>query len=183
MMLVSFASLNLIFASFPICNSIYKTPVKIWQKISYSTPILDCQFEPSCSNYFIHAVDSIGIVSGTIIGADRIIRCNPAARHYHHQKQNPKFHHDNRLINYVSINRNKYPNSQFVKYSIIPGLGRYKSGREIDALFSFLMVAGSYYNSYKFQKNHPNISGFYFVIGSIFWAADFYGTWRTNNSK
>ena len=176
-------SIGSIFGSTPILRTIYNAPIKLWQKMSYSTTILDCQFEPSCSNYFMHAVDSVGIISGTIIGTDRIIRCNPSARYYHLQKQNPKFHIDGRLIDFVSykINSSKYPN-KYLFYPIIPGLGRAKSGRKIDGLFSFLMVVSSYYNGYKFQNNHPYISRFYFTLGSIFWVADFYGTWRSFKS-
>ena len=90
--LIILVSVNIIFTSENPVKKIYKYPFKLWQKLSYSTTILDCQFEPSCSNYFIQAVDSAGIVKGTIIGADRIIRCNPGARHYHLQKSNPKFY-------------------------------------------------------------------------------------------
>ena len=35
------------------------------------------------------------------IGVDRIVRCNHGARHYHLQKHHPKFHIDDRLIDFV----------------------------------------------------------------------------------
>ena len=113
------------FASIPNLKSIYTIPAKIWQHLSYSFPILNCQFEPSCSNYFVQAVDSVGIIGGTIISADRIVRCNTYAKYYHLQKPKPKFHRDGRLLDYVSYEKNKIkiPN-KYVFYSIIPGLGR-----------------------------------------------------------
>ena len=175
-------SIGSIFCSPSLFKSIYKTPVKLWQKLSYSTPILDCQFEPSCSNYFIHAVDSTGIISGTIIGADRIIRCNPGARHYHLQKNEPQFHDDGRIIDYVSFDKKANNQPDYLYYSIIPGLGRAKNGRKVDGIFSFLTISSSLFRGYKFKKAHPNISVFYFTLGSIFWIADFYGTWRSSKS-
>ncbi|MEK6236050.1 MAG: membrane protein insertion efficiency factor YidD [Planctomycetales bacterium] len=39
-----------------------------------------CRFEPSCSAYFIQAVEKYGAVRGTLQGAWRICRCNPFCR-------------------------------------------------------------------------------------------------------
>ena len=36
-----------------------------------------CRFEPSCSNYFIQAVEKYGAVVGAWKGAMRILRCHP----------------------------------------------------------------------------------------------------------
>lgn len=36
-----------------------------------------CRFHPTCSNYFIQAVEKHGAVSGSVRGAWRILRCNP----------------------------------------------------------------------------------------------------------
>jgi uncharacterized protein len=41
-----------------------------------------CMFEPSCSHYGQEAVNSFGFVRGTIVTADRLIRCNPYAATY-----------------------------------------------------------------------------------------------------
>lgn len=43
------------------------------------SPIIgrQCRFHPTCSNYYIQAVQKYGFVSGTIRGAWRICRCNP----------------------------------------------------------------------------------------------------------
>ena len=183
LILIILVSVNIIFTSENPFKIIYKSPVKLWQKISYSTPILDCQFEPSCSNYFLHAVDSTGILPGTIIGADRIIRCNPAARHYQLQNPKSKFYDDGRLIDYVTYKKNINPKYKFLKYAVIPGLGRYKLGREIDGFFSFLFVINSLYKGINHFENNPYKSGIYLSIGTLFWAADFYGTWRISNSN
>lgn len=36
-----------------------------------------CKYHPSCSNYFIGAVEKHGVILGTIRGVWRILRCNP----------------------------------------------------------------------------------------------------------
>lgn len=36
-----------------------------------------CRFEPSCSQYFIEAVQKYGPIKGTLKGIWRILRCNP----------------------------------------------------------------------------------------------------------
>ena len=40
----------------------------------------NCRFEPSCSQYFILAVRKYGAVRGALLGAWRIVRCNPFCR-------------------------------------------------------------------------------------------------------
>jgi len=43
------------------------------------SPIMgkQCRFEPTCSNYFIQAVQKYGAVRGSLKSAWRICRCNP----------------------------------------------------------------------------------------------------------
>lgn len=43
------------------------------------SPIIgrQCRFEPTCSNYFIEAVDKYGALCGTWRGIRRIGRCHP----------------------------------------------------------------------------------------------------------
>ena len=36
-----------------------------------------CRFHPSCSEYFIGAVRKYGVLSGTVRGVGRILRCHP----------------------------------------------------------------------------------------------------------
>jgi putative membrane protein insertion efficiency factor len=36
-----------------------------------------CRFQPTCSNYYIQAVEKYGAVRGSLKGAWRICRCNP----------------------------------------------------------------------------------------------------------
>ena len=45
----------------------------------FLSPLLgrNCRFSPTCSNYFIQAVQKYGAVRGSLRGAWRIARCNP----------------------------------------------------------------------------------------------------------
>lgn len=36
-----------------------------------------CRFYPSCSSYFIEALEKHGIFIGTFLGIKRVLRCNP----------------------------------------------------------------------------------------------------------
>lgn len=49
------------------------------------SPLLgrNCRFTPTCSNYFIQAVEKYGPVSGSLRGIWRICRCNPFCRGGH----------------------------------------------------------------------------------------------------
>ena len=39
-----------------------------------------CRFHPSCSEYFIEAVNTHGAVRGALLGLWRILRCTPLSR-------------------------------------------------------------------------------------------------------
>lgn len=39
-----------------------------------------CRFTPSCSKYFIGAVNEFGPFKGAMIGAKRILRCRPGSK-------------------------------------------------------------------------------------------------------
>ena len=39
-----------------------------------------CRFTPTCSEYFIQAVRSRGALRGALLGAWRILRCNPLCK-------------------------------------------------------------------------------------------------------
>ncbi|MCD6413318.1 MAG: membrane protein insertion efficiency factor YidD [Elusimicrobia bacterium] len=51
--------------------------IKLWQKIP-KTP--HCRFYPSCSQYFIIAVEKYGLFQGSLKGIWRILRCHPFSK-------------------------------------------------------------------------------------------------------
>jgi putative membrane protein insertion efficiency factor len=42
-----------------------------------SGPASGCRFQPTCSEYFLHAVEGHGAVRGIWLGLKRIARCHP----------------------------------------------------------------------------------------------------------
>jgi len=49
--------------------------VQVYQKFISRFKPASCIFRPSCSNYFIGAVERHGIAKGTRLGLKRILRC------------------------------------------------------------------------------------------------------------
>ena len=37
----------------------------------------NCRFSPTCSEYFIMAVEKYGVIKGSYLGGKRILRCHP----------------------------------------------------------------------------------------------------------
>ena len=148
--------------------------------MSYSSKMLNCQFYPSCSNYISLSIAKKGIVKGTIIGLDRIVRCNPAAIGYHFQKSNPKFHYDGRLVNNFEYYNNKIHTKKWPVYlSIIPGMGRASLGHKFDGFVSLTFVSLFSGISYSSFNNNNNIFGFITgILASFFWVADYYGAYQ-----
>lgn len=58
-------------------------PVLLYKKVlraplrALAGPLAGCRFHPSCSTYFIQAVQLHGAFRGTALGLWRILRCNP----------------------------------------------------------------------------------------------------------
>jgi putative membrane protein insertion efficiency factor len=52
-------------------------PIRAYQRwISPGFP-RRCKYHPTCSEYAVQAVQSYGILRGTVLAAWRILRCNP----------------------------------------------------------------------------------------------------------
>jgi len=158
-------------------------PIALWQRFSYSARFMNCQFEPSCSNFMVKAIAEQGIIKGLVKGSDRLVRCNPAARNYHRLQDHPQYAEDGRLmdpvVGKVSSTGKKQPGLAVV-LSIIPGLGRAYAGRPVDGFFSFILVTGFGTNAFYFQRDHQPEAAFLATTGAtLFWIADFYGAYRT----
>ncbi len=59
-----------------IKNFLIKT-IKLYQLIL--SPLLgsNCRFEPTCSQYFIEAVEMNGVLKGSVMGIKRLLKCHP----------------------------------------------------------------------------------------------------------
>ena len=140
------------------------------------------RFYPSCSNYCSLAIKEYGSLYGTIIGLDRITRCNPSALYYHQKINGSYRYEDGRLIDYVSPTYYHKGTKSTVLSSvlaIIPGMGKIYSGRVYDGMYGALNLFASL-KAYSFAKeNHNKIMMNVFGITSlIFYASDIYGSWR-----
>ena len=51
--------------------------IKLYQLIL--SPLLgsNCRFEPTCSQYFIEAVEINGALKGSVMGIKRLLKCHP----------------------------------------------------------------------------------------------------------
>ena len=190
-----------IFVSFPFSQSKYPAdtlfisnkinifkkigllPIAAWQRISYNSNYFNCQFYPSCSNYGANAIKRYGFLKGTIIGSDRITRCNPFAIYYHMELGRPFNDKDGRLIDPITQNQNikskKSPTIAAV-FSILPGAGRAYSGRKLDGLMGlwtvYLTTSSAYFAN---ENNNPFLGPFFLGIAGVTYLGEIYGSWRS----
>ncbi len=163
-------------------KKIFIYPVTRWQRLSYNSNIFNCQFYPSCSNYCTISIRDNGVIAGSIIAADRIVRCNPSALYYH-QKINGVYNDDDgRLIDFVNpkiYQKNKKSPAIAAILSIVPGLGRIYAGRFYDGLYSIINLTISWKASSIAIKNKQLILAPAFsTTFAVLYAAEIYGGWR-----
>ena len=158
-------------------------PIAGWQRISYNTDFFNCQFYPSCSNYSAEAIKEHGLVLGCAVAADRIIRCNPAAFHYHVETQAFFNDGDGRLIDFVEpkiYQPSKKSPAVAAGLSIVPGLGRIYAGRLYDGLFSFLTLSLSGNAAYTaLNQERPLAGPLFTAVFIVAYLGEIYGGWRS----
>ena len=62
------------------CSFVILLPVYFYQLVLGPLFPKVCRFHPSCSDYFIQAVEKHGPIRGTVKGIWRVCRCNPLTR-------------------------------------------------------------------------------------------------------
>ncbi|NOZ75766.1 MAG: membrane protein insertion efficiency factor YidD [FCB group bacterium] len=134
--------------------------------------------------YGARAVTRYGLVRGSVIAADRIVRCNPAARFYQ-VRAGRSFHEpDGRVIDPVVPDRAETkrhsPALAAALSAVVPGAGRVYAGRSFDGLMGFLTVA-LYYSMAKEStaRGHPIRAGILWTGTVTFYLGEIYGAWRS----
>ncbi len=65
------------FGPIRLLRRLYCLPIILYRKTLSGALLRSCRFEPSCSAYALGAIETHGIIVGTLLGAWRILRCNP----------------------------------------------------------------------------------------------------------
>ena len=165
-------------------QKIFLYPITKWQRISYNSDAIGCQYSPNCSLYGAQAIHSKGAILGSMVTYDRIVRCNESAQ-FHHNKMGGFYSLDNRLVDPV----NHYPNANkkspllaATLSAIIPGSGRVYGGRLImDGIYGLLLSSFTIQIAQKSIKNDSALSPFYIGIALIAYGGEIYGAYRTAN--
>ena len=55
-------------------------PFKAYQRFISPLSAPRCRFYPTCSNYFLQAVEKYGAIKGSMLGIKRILRCHPFSK-------------------------------------------------------------------------------------------------------
>ena len=157
-------------------------PIAQWQRVSYNSNAFNCQFYPSCSNYCSIAIKEKGAVIGSIIGMDRITRCNPSALYYHQKIHGAYKDSDGRIIDNItplSYQKNNKSELLAVSLSLIPGMGKIYAGRAYDGIYGVfnLFVSLQAYSTATKNKN-KFISSVFGLSSIVLYASEIYGSWR-----
>ena len=158
-------------------------PIAQWQRISYNSNAFNCQFYPSCSNYCSIAIKEKGAVIGSIIGMDRITRCNPSALYYHQKIHGAYKDSDGRIIDNItplSYQKNNKSELLAASLSLIPGMGKIYAGRAYDGIYGVfnLFVSLQVYSTATKNKN-KFISNVFGLSSIVLYASEIYGSWRS----
>jgi len=159
-------------------------PIAGFQRISYNIHSMNCQFYPSCSNYGAEAIKQFGVIRGSFVAADRVVRCNPTALEYH-LKSRGEINRDNlQLIDPVimpePIELKRSPALAVMMSAVVPGSGRMYSGRWLDGLFGLTRFI--FYSSatvYSYQKEIDVLTVLAGGITILVYGGELYGAYRT----
>jgi len=159
-------------------------PITKWQRVSYNSNAISCQYYPNCSLYGAQAIHSKGAIVGSMVTYDRIVRCNESAQ-FHHNEMGGFYSLDNRMVDPVDPYPNTSKKSPLFAASlsaIIPGLGRVYSGRlMMDGIYGFLLSSLTFQIAQKSIKRNSSFSPLYVGAALISYGGEIYGAYRTAN--
>ena len=163
-------------------QKIFIYPIAQWQRISYNSNAFNCQFYPSCSNYCSMAIKKEGVITGSIIGMDRITRCNPSALFYNQKIDGAYKDSDGRIIDNIKpLSYQKSYKSELaaITLSLIPGMGKIYVGRTYDGFYGAFNLFISMQAYFFATKNKNKFMANAFGLSSLFlYASEIYGSWR-----
>jgi uncharacterized protein len=66
-------------ASAPVrlARTLVTLPIVIYQRLISPALPRRCKYEPTCSRYALDAIREFGVARGLVLGAWRLLRCNP----------------------------------------------------------------------------------------------------------
>ncbi len=165
----------------PVLRKVALLPIAGWQRLSYNSDLLNCQFSPSCSNYGAEAIREYGVIRGVAMSADRIVRCNPGAYHYHLQTGgtiNPAGYLVDPLTQPDGASESR-PLKAAMLSALLPGAGRIYSGRWFEGILGgFLTIYTGKTACAMADNNHPIRASLYGILFLAYYGGEIYGAWR-----
>jgi putative component of membrane protein insertase Oxa1/YidC/SpoIIIJ protein YidD len=111
--------------------------IRGWQAVSFRTRLIECQFDPCCSEYGVRAFEQYGFFKAVLFTADRIARCHPAARRYY-PAENGRL--SDPFLTASIPGRGAVPWLTIPVSLAIPGFHKMAGGRFYDGLFMLLIT-------------------------------------------
>jgi putative membrane protein insertion efficiency factor len=60
-----------------LARRVVVAPIRLYQRVLSPALPRRCKYEPTCSRYAAQAIEEFGILRGLVLGAWRLLRCNP----------------------------------------------------------------------------------------------------------
>ena len=60
-----------------IARRIAIAPIRAYQRVLSPALPARCKYHPTCSAYAVQAIETFGILRGSVLAAWRLLRCNP----------------------------------------------------------------------------------------------------------
>jgi putative membrane protein insertion efficiency factor len=58
-------------------KTLFLAPIRLYQRVLSPMMPPRCKYHPTCSQYAVDAIRAHGVARGLVLGAWRVLRCNP----------------------------------------------------------------------------------------------------------
>jgi putative membrane protein insertion efficiency factor len=58
-------------------RAVFLAPIRLYQRVLSPMLPARCKYHPTCSQYAVDAIRAHGVARGLVLGAWRVLRCNP----------------------------------------------------------------------------------------------------------